>query len=226
MHAHDLARIRIGLLALPLAGLVLTGSALTRGQLTHPRQDPLAFAEQVTAAGFAPSALGLITGLVLVVLGLPALHAYLDGERSGPSASLGTVLSLAGAALLLPLAGAWALAIPSAGEQFLAGRPGALDVAFGLFEGSARWMMAAAAVLFTLGQISLGLAIWRASLPRVAAVLIAPSGALLTIPLWPGAELAGAACLALAGAVLGVQVWRTPSRAPAEAEQGSPALRV
>jgi hypothetical protein len=220
MPASRLVPVRFGLLALPLAGLVLGISLLVRGSIAHPRQDPLSFALQVTAPGFAPAALGVISGLILLLLALPALYAFLNGARGGAAALPGLGFSVMGVGLLLPLAGALAIALPAAGEQFLEGRAGALDVAFAFFEGSSRWMTLTATLLLTLGQLSFGAALWRTGVSRAAGMLVGASGVLLTVPLWPQSAVSGGAALAVAGVLVVVRAWS--ATAPPMVEEAAP----
>jgi hypothetical protein len=81
MGANNL--IRLGILALPLAGLLSLVGLLSRYGTPNPRIDPEAAARTAASAGyFASQFLGNVVGLTMLIFGVLALTAYLANTRA------------------------------------------------------------------------------------------------------------------------------------------------
>ena len=101
--------VRLGVFALPLAGLLLTVSVLvlsvTSGIAWSPDVDPRGTAAAVSSRGWPVGWFLFSAGLLLVVFGSIALAAALANRRGGPGAVVAMVVSILAIALLLPFFG-------------------------------------------------------------------------------------------------------------------------
>jgi hypothetical protein len=225
--------VRLGVFALPLAGLLLTVSLLvlsvTSGIAWSPDIDPRGTAAAVSSRGWPVGWSVFNAALVLVVFGSIALAAALANRRGGPSAVVAMVVSILAIALLLPFFGILAYALPPAGQAYLAGSPDALALGDASFK-AALGAAVAGDLLYWAGCIVFGVAIWRAgALPRWAAVLFAIHGLLIHGPLAltviagvPVFALLGGALLAVAGWGIARSLWRHPP----EVAAGTARLRL
>ena len=92
MGANNL--IRLGILALPLAGLLSLVGLLSRYDTPNPRIDPEAAACTAASAGyFASQFLGNVVGLTMLIFGVLALTAYLANTRARKLALGAMILS-------------------------------------------------------------------------------------------------------------------------------------
>ena len=194
-------RIRLAILALPIAGLLGVVSILPSGVFVNPSTDPDAFAR------FADSiALGNLIGIVALVfllIGAWALYSILEKGSASKSPEYGLLLTLAGVGLQLPFAGIFAFAAPVAGRLYLAGDTNMVKVisdATSISNPVAFAFGATSAWLFAIGSILLGLALWRSrSLPKWTG----PLYALNSISIFSGPVYGFYALLmALAGTIL------------------------
>jgi len=101
--------VRLGVFALPLAGLLLTVSvlvlSLTSGIAWSPDLDPRGTAAAVSSPGWPVGWFVFSAGLLLVVFGSIALAAALANWRGGPGAVVAMLVSILAIALLLPFFG-------------------------------------------------------------------------------------------------------------------------
>jgi hypothetical protein len=214
--------IGAGLLGLPLYG------ALTFWSSMDPQPDPSthyeAWSRFVTTDHYVLSHLfGSILGLVFAIFGTFALGAYLAGGRAGRLGLVAMVLTVAGTALFLPAMGVSAFAAPEEGQAYLAGieefsrLPSSFaDSVFGM---TALLVI----VLLFVGNVLLGMAVWRSgTLPRWAgalwmgaAVLMYPLGivyaAITGVQSTPRTVLVGALLLVIGGGWMALRALRRPS---------------
>ena len=170
--------IRVGLFALPLYGVLTFWSSLD--PQPDPNTDYEAWARFVTADHYVLThVLGGILGLVLSIFGTFALGAYLTRSRAGRLGLVAMVITIFGSALFLPAMGVSAFSAPEEGQAYLAGIEGLTD----LPTSSADIAFAATSllmvVLLFVGNVLLGVAVWRSGI----------------LPKWAGALWAGAAVL-------------------------------
>lgn len=170
--------IRLGLLALPLYGVLTFWSSL------NPQPDPNthyeAWSRYVTTNHYVLTHLfGSTLGLILAIFGAFALGAYLAKSRAGRLALVAMVITVTGSALFLPGMGVSTFAAPEEGQAYLAGIEGIpsmptsfADIAFAVTS------LLVVLLLFG-GNVLLGVAVWRSE----------------TLPKWAGALWAGAAVL-------------------------------
>jgi len=225
--------IRAGLVGLPLAG------ALTFWSSLRPQPDPNvhyeAWSRFVTTDHYVLThVFGSILGLILAIFGTFALGAYLSSSRAGRMGMTAMVLTVFGSALFLPGMGVSAFAAPVEGQAHLAG----IEELRALPDILANTMGALTAllmvVLIFVGNVLLGVAVWRSgTLPRWAgamwagaAVLMYPLGLVYEATIGPASTpptvVVGTALMVLGGAWMALSALRRPSARAAgvQAEPG------
>jgi hypothetical protein len=225
MSAPNITRwIGIGLLGLPIYGVLTFFSSL------NPQPDPNthydAWARYVTTDFYLLKHLfasGL--GLILVIFGTIALGAYLVTSRAGRMGLAGMVITVFGTLLFLMIGGLSIFAVPKEGQAFLAGIEEYAKLPTILADTALLPTMGVGVLLMLVGNVLLGVAVWRSgTLPKWAGALwvvgsalpllgqiyiILPIGANSTPPTVP----AGAVLLAIGGAWMAYSVLRGPSTA-------------
>jgi hypothetical protein len=215
--------IGIGLLGLPLYG------ALTFWSSIDPQPDPdthyEAWSSFVTTDHYVIShMLGSTLGLILAIFGTFALGAYLAGGRSGRLGLVSMVITVLGTALFLPAMGVSTFAAPAEGQAYLAGIEefSKLPASFADTVFSATSLLVI--LLLFVGNVLLGIAVWRSgTLPKVAgaiwvtaAVLMYPLGivyaaVILGVQSTPPTVLVGAFLLVVGGGWMALRALRRPS---------------
>jgi hypothetical protein len=226
MSTTNIARwIGIGLLGLPLYG------ALTFWSSLDPQPDPdthyEAWSRFVTTDHYVIShVLGSTLGLILAIFGTFALGAYLANGRTGRLGLVAMVITVLGTALFLPAMGVSTFAAPVEGQAYLAG----IEEFSRLPSSFADTVFAATSLLVILllfvGNVLLGIAVWRSgTLPKVAgaiwataAVLMYPLGivyaaVILGVQSTPPTVLVGAFLLVVGGGWIALGAMRRPSAA-------------
>ncbi len=202
-------RIRVGALALPLAGALFLVTILVRGLIVEPGVDPAAFARTAGSAGFRAGMLGITLIGVLMLFGILALYGHLANGPVDRPVLAGMILSLTGMGLVLPIFGVLTFAYPAAATVYGQGHEEALDVALRFSAGPFVPFAILSGLVYSIGALVLGVAIWRSrSLPRWSAIPYAVSAPLLAFPLGLVLEVTGAALLAIAGIALALSIWR------------------
>jgi hypothetical protein len=223
MSAPSITRwIGIGLLGLPIYGVLTFFSSL------NPQPDPNthyeAWARYVTTDFYLLKHLfasGL--GLILVIFGTIALGAYLITSRAGRMGLVGMVITVFGTLLFLMIGGLSIFAVPKEGQAFLAGIEEYAKLPTILADTALLPTMGVGVLLMLVGNVLLGVAVWRSgTLPRWAGAvwvagsalpllgqiyIILPIGADSTPPTVP----AGAVLLAIGGAWMAYSVLRGAS---------------
>ena len=217
----------IGLLCLPLYG------ALTFWTALNPQPDPNthleAWSRYVTTNGYVLKHLfGSILGVILAIFGVFALGAYLATSRAGRMGLVAMVVTVLGNALLLVVLGISTFAAPEQGQAYLAG----IEELNELPDTFADTLLALTGLGYILlgfvGNILLGVAIWRSgTLPRWAGALWAAAHVLMYVSQGyaatvgakstPPTVLVGAVLVALSGAWMAWSVLRRPSAVLQEA---------
>ena len=223
MSAPNITRwVGIGLLGLPLYGVLTFFSSL------NPQPDPNthydAWARFVTTDFYVLKHLFVsIIGTILVILGTFALGAYLATSRAGRMGLVAMAVTVFGTALFLTVGGVSTFAAPEQGQIHLAGIEEYRDLPTILAETAMMATMGVGMLLMLVGNVLLGVAVWRSgTLPKWAGALWAagtalpmlgmlyallPIGADATPPVVP----AGAVLLVLGGAWMAYSVLRGPS---------------
>jgi hypothetical protein len=223
MSAPNINRwIGIGLVGLPLYGALTFFSSLN--PQPDPNTHPEAWARYVTTDFYLLKHLfasGL--GLILVIFGTFALGAYLVGSRVGRMGLVGMVGAVTGSLLFLMVGGVSIFAAPKQGQAILAGIEEYEKLPAILADTALLPTMGVGVLLMLVGNVLLGVAVWRSgTLPRWAGALwvagsalpllgqiyiILPIGADSTPPTVP----TGAVLLVLGGAWMAYSVLRRPS---------------
>jgi hypothetical protein len=226
--------IGIGLLGLPLYGVLTLYSSI------DPQPDPSthleAWARFVTTNHYVLGhLLGSILGLIFAIFGTFALGVYLATSRAGRLGLVAVTMTVLGSALFLPLQGVSTFSAPEEGQAVLAGieefskLPDIFaNTVFGLTG-------LLVIVLQFVGNILLGLAVWRSgTLPRWAGALWAGAHVLMYLSLvyaqtigaasTPPTVPVGAVLVVISGAWLALSVLRRPS-AQAVGIQAQPSVQ-
>ena len=213
--------IGIGLLGLPLYGVLTFWSSI------DPQPDPgthlEAWARFVTTTHYVLGhLLGSILGLILAIFGTFALGAYLTRSRAGRLGLVAMVLTVLGSTLFLPAMGVSTFAVPEEGQAVLAGLeefeelpPIFANTVYGLTS-------LVVIVLGFVGNILLGVAVWRSgTLPRWAGALWAGAHVLMYLsqmyaatigpPSTPPTVPLGAAVVVISGAWMAWSVLSQPT---------------
>jgi hypothetical protein len=123
--------------------------------------------------------LGSILGLILAIFGTFALGTYLTTSSAGRLGLMAMIITVLGSALFLPVVGVFAFAAPEEEQAYLAGIEEFAKLpsifAYTVFAATSLLVV----VLLFVGNVLLGVAIWRSG----------------TLPRWAGALWAGAAVL-------------------------------
>jgi len=213
--------IRAGLLALPVYGL------LTFWTTIDPQPDPTkhyeAWARYVTTNHYVLThVLGSGLGTVLAIFGVFALGAYLATGRAGRLGLVAMVMTVMGQALFLMVIGVSAFSAPGQGQAYLAGIE-ELDKLPPTFADTATAVTGLLLIVLTfVGNVLLGVAVWRSgTLPKwagvlwvAAAVLMWPLGIVIAVAITnstPRTVLVGALLIVVSGGWIAWSVLRRPS---------------
>jgi hypothetical protein len=235
MSASSITRwIGVGLLGLPLYGALTFWSSI-EGQ-PDPSTHLQAWSRFVTTDHYVLGhLLGSILGLVFAIFGVFALGAYLATSRAGRLGLVAVVMTVLGSALFLPLQGVATFAAPEEGQAVLAG----LEELSKLPDIFANTVFALTGLLVIVlqfvGNILLGVAVWRSEvLPRWAGAIWAGAHVLMYLSLVYGQTIGpastpptvplGAALVVISGGWMALSVLRVPSARSVGA--GSPTPRV
>ncbi len=170
--------VGIGLLGLPLYGVLTFLSSL------DPQPDPNthleAWSRFVTTNGYVLKHLfASDLGVIFVIFGTFALGAYLSTSRAGRMGLVAMVLAVFGSALFLTIGGVATFAAPEEGQAVLAGVEEfeSLPPIFANTVFMATFGVAV--VLMLVGNVLLGVAVWRSdALPKWAGALWVAGSAL------------------------------------------------
>jgi MFS family permease len=177
--------IRLGILALPIYGLLTIWASLDPqpDQVKHPE----AWARFVSSNHYMLThVIGSIGGAVLAILGVFALGAYLANSRAGRLGLVAMVVTVVGQAVGLVIGGISTFATPAIGQAFLSGFKDVMQIQFSPVMSV---IFALAILLMIVGNVLLGVAVWRSG----------------TLPKWAGAIwLASLLLFYILGAVLGI----------------------
>ena len=162
--------VRLGMLALPLAGLLaLVGlySILKLGS-----GGILATGDNwaIVSSGYFVSLLfGNVLALTVLIFGVVALHAYLANGGHRILALGAMASSIIGIALMLSSAGVFAYAVPALSRSFLDGNLESIRIVDSMFAGPLGTVESVSILLYSAGFVLFGVAIWRSgALPRWA----------------------------------------------------------
>lgn len=232
LQQHTTNLIRIGILALPLAGLLALVGLLVNYNVPNPRVDPRGAAQAISSTGYFVSQFaGNVLGSTLLIFGVIALAAYLANTSVKGLALVAMILSIAGIALILSVAGVDAYTLPVIGRAYLDGQqdvidlgdqPGARGIVVAILGSPAREIFVLVFFLYSAGFILFGIAVWRSGVLRkgtaISLALHAPlfSSFIRPHPNW--ASVVGALLFILGGVLISLGVFRGSS--PRRVETG------
>jgi len=177
--------MRVGLFALPVSGALTAWSSLDPqpDQAEHPE----AWARFVGSNHYLLThVFGSMGSALLAILGVFALGAYLANGRAGRLGLAAMVVTVVGQALSLVIGGVSTFALNAIGRAYLAGVQGVMRLEF---SSAMSVLFGLAILLLVVGNVLLGVAVWRSG----------------TLPRWAGAAwVASALVFYVFGAVLGM----------------------
>ena len=214
--------VRIGILTLPLAGILALVGVVSSYNEPEPRVDPRAAAQAAVSTGYFMSQFADILSLAVLIFGVMALTAYLANTRVRGLVLGAMVLSIFGIALILTALGLRAYALPAIGQAYLNGQQDAITMADAFLGSPVIYLFTPVIVLYSAGFLLFGIAIWRSGVLRkgAAAVSLALHAPLLSSFIRPQTSLAsilGALLFVLGGVLISLDVFRRSSTAKAEA---------
>jgi hypothetical protein len=213
--------IRLGVLALPLAGLLAVVGLYSSFQLGTGGILATGNNQAIVSSGYVVSQLvGNALALTLLIFGVMALYAYLATSSVRVLALGALVLSIFGIALQLTSLGVFAYAVPALSRSFLNGNPESIRISDYIFSGPFSTTTTLALLLYLAGFILWGVAIWLSGvLPKWAGVLIAAHAPLLILGAFSVVgPVVGALLALMGGGWIALSVLRNPPAARTEAE--------
>src|SRR5215204_3084409 len=208
--------VRLGLLTLPLAGLLLTWATVASSAFYNfsgaAVVGPKEVARASTSLGyFLSQFVGYILGLTLLTVGVFALTVYLSEIRRERWTLVAMVLSILGIGLLLSHYGLSTYAVPVLGKAYLNGVHNAIVLANTIFGAPTQSVFYAAFLFYSVGFILFGFGVWGSgALPKWAGALLALHAPLLTAPLPDLVSVLGALLLVVGGGWITFAVLRRP----------------
>jgi hypothetical protein len=221
---HDTGTlIRLGMLALPVSGLLTLVGLLGRRDMPNPRAAPKQAAEAASSGAYVLSQfMGNVLGLTLLIFGVLALTVYLAGTRGKGVALAAMILSIAGIGPILSAMGVTTYTLPVLGRAYLNGQQDALQVVEALFGKPLTTIFFVAFLLYTAGFILFGVGIWRSGvLPKGASISIGIHAPLFSsfIQSPPGIlTIVGSILFIFGGTLIALTVYRKPSVGQASME--------
>jgi hypothetical protein len=226
----------VGLLGLPLYGVLTFFSSL------DPQPDPNthydAWARYVTTDSYVLTHLFLSDlGLILAIFGTFALGAYLAGSLAGRMGLVAMAIAVFGSLLFLMVGGVSTFSSPEQGQMHLQGIEGYREMPAILAQSAMMATFAASFLLMLVGNVLLGVAVWRSgTLPRWAGALwiagsVLPILGMLYALLPIGADAtpatvpAGMVLLAIGGAWMALSVLRRPATEKAVGVGAQPSVQ-
>jgi len=182
MKTSNSKRHHVGLITLPISGIFALAALIARGPLGSPLDDIAEWSEATSSGIYLITQVTLIFAYVLPFYGLCSLYIYLaKNDHVERTAFIGMVTSLMGTALALPASGIFTFVAPVVGRLFLQDQVNVSQLFIDSVTGPGAMMGILSAILYTLGPIYLGVAVWRSNgLPKWAGAFFAVHGALLS----------------------------------------------
>lgn len=161
-HCHPLTkRISLGALALILAGLMLIPQGLLTANVPSAPEQNMEFASGANSFGYRLSMMLVGISLALFILSVFALYAYLSQTKQEKMAFAGLVMTVGLLALFLPMTGFAAFVVPAIGALIEQGQTEMVAVMAETFKEPFLPIQFFAGILWNIGNILLGVAIWR-----------------------------------------------------------------
>lgn len=213
--------IRLGVLALPLAGLLALVGLYSTFKLGPGGILASGDNQAIVSSGYFLSVfLGNVLALTVLIFGVIALYAYLANTSQRALALGAMILSIVGIALILSRLGVIAYTIPALSRSFLNGNPESIRILDYIFAGPLGTIENLSLLSYSAGFILFGVAVWRSGvLPRWAGVLMAIHAPLVAGPFSVVGSVLGALLAVVGGGWIALSILRgPPARMVAEAE--------
>ena len=213
--------IRLGALALPLAGLLALVGLYSTFKLGPGGILASGDNQAIVSSGYFLSVfLGNVLALTVLIFGVIALYAYLANTSQRALALGAMILSIVGIALILSRLGVIAYTIPALSRSFLNGNPESIRILDYIFAGPLGTIENLSLLSYSAGFILFGVAVWRSGvLPRWAGVLMAIHAPLVAGPFSVVGSVLGALLAVVGGGWIALSILRgPPARMVAEAE--------
>jgi hypothetical protein len=154
-------RVSLGAIALILAGIALLPQGLLTAKVPSAPKQNLAFAAGANSLSYRFSIMLVGISLTLFILGIFALYAHLAQTKQEKIAFAGLIVTVGFLALFLPLTGFAAFVVPAIGNLVEQGQVEMISVLDAIFKEPFLPIQFFAGILWNVGSILLGIAIWR-----------------------------------------------------------------
>jgi hypothetical protein len=164
--------VRLGILALPVSGVLGLVALIGRYGTPNASVDPKAAARTASSLGyFVTQFVGNVLGLTLLIFGILALTVYLSNTRARRFAVAAMILSILGVAPVLSALGVTTYALPVLGKAYLNGQQDILPIIDDIFDNPLRIIFDFVFLSYAAGFVLFGVAIWRSGVLRKGAAL-------------------------------------------------------
>jgi hypothetical protein len=164
--------LRLGILALPISGVLTLVGLLSRYGTPNPRIDAKAAARTAGSMSyFVTQFVGNVVGLTMLIFGIIALTALLARTRAKNLALAAMILSILGIAPVLSALGVTTYALPVLGQAYLEGQRGTLTIVDAIFNNPLRIIFVFVFIIYAAGFILFGAAIWLSGVLRKGAAI-------------------------------------------------------
>jgi hypothetical protein len=217
--------IRLGVLALPLAGLLALVGLYSSLKLGPGGILASGDNRAIISTGYFLSQLvGNGLALTLLIFGVIALFAYLLNSSGQALPLVAMVLSIVRIALTLSGLGIYAYTVPALSQSYLDGRVESIRILEYIFAGPFGTIQTLIFLFYSAGFILFGVAIWRSTrLSRWAGVLVAAHAVLISGPFSVVGSVLGSLLALVGGVWIAISVLQSP---PAGMEaQAEPRVR-
>jgi len=154
-------RVSLGAIALILAGLTLMPQGILTANVPSAPEQNLAFASLANSFSYRFSMMLVGISLAFFILGIFALYAHLSQTKQEKMAFAGLIVTVGFLALFLPIIGFAAFVVPAIGALVEQGRVEMFAVMDQTFKEPFLPIQFLAGILWNIGNILLGIAVWR-----------------------------------------------------------------
>jgi len=154
-------RVSLGAIALIVGGLALIPQGLLTANVPSAPEQNLEFATGANSFGYRLSMMLVGISLAFFILGVFALYAYLSQTKQEKMAFAGLIVTVGLLALFLPMTGFAAFVVPAIGALIEQGHTEMVAVMAETFKEPFLPIQFFAGILWNIGNILLGIAIWR-----------------------------------------------------------------
>ena len=159
---HPLSkRISLGAIALILAGLALLPQGVLTANVPSAPEQNIEFAAGANSLSYRLSMMLVVISLALFILGVFALYAHLAQTKQERMAFAGLIVTVGLLALFLPMTGFAAFVVPAIGALIEQGHTEMVAVMAETYKQPFLPIQFFAGILWNIGNILLGVAIWR-----------------------------------------------------------------